>query len=256
MLKESNKPDGFKGKRVVVTGGGRDFGQAISVWLAREGAHVDLCARQLKSAEITREIIQNEGGSARSYQCNIGDVQSVRSFTEQLLQDSKPIDILILSAAQWLEGGLSENDSDEDIISTMNSGATGSMLLTKMLLPSLRQSQGADIIAMVSICGVPNFTRSVAHPVFFAAKHAMSGFCNTISHQLSKDNIRVTGIYPPDFETNGFDTDLSDHTTVGKQMLNGRSVWESIRFVLTQPRSCHVSAIYFQRPTFEDMKQL
>ncbi|PHM67760.1 Short-chain dehydrogenase/reductase [Xenorhabdus stockiae] len=256
MLNALNRPNGLKGKRVVVTGGGRDFGQAISVWLAREGAHVDLCARQLKSAEATCEIIQNERGVARSYQCDISDAQSVRDFSDQLLQDSKPIDILILSAAQWLEGNLSENNSDEDIISTINSGATGSMLLTKMLLPSLRQSQGADIIAMVSVCGIPNFTRSVAHPAFFAAKHAMSGFCNTISHQLSKDNIRVTGIYPPDFELNGFDEVLDDHTTMGKQMLNGRSVWESIRFVLTQPRSCHVSAIYFQGPTFEDMKQL
>jgi NADP-dependent 3-hydroxy acid dehydrogenase YdfG len=151
---------------------------------------------------------------------------------------------------------LSEDDNDVDIVSTINSGATGAMLLTKMLLPSLRQSQGADIITMVSICGVPNFTRSVAHPVFFAAKHAMSGFCNTISHQLSKENIRVTGIYPPDFELNGFDEVLDDHQVVGQKMLNGRSVWESIRFVLTQPRSCHVSAIYFQGPTFEDMKSL
>ncbi|WP_340619373.1 SDR family oxidoreductase [Xenorhabdus siamensis] len=256
MLNRLDKLDGLKGKRVVVTGGGRDFGQAISVWLAREGAHVDLCARQLERAEETREIIQGEGGIARSYQCDISDAQSVRNFANQLLQDSKPIDILILSAAQWLEGNLNDDDSDEDIISTMNSGATGSMLLTKMLLPSLRKSQDADIIAMVSVCGIPNFVCSVAHPVFFAAKHAMSGFCQTISHQLSKDNIRVTGIYPPDFEINGFDEDLDDHKTMGKQRLNGRSVWESIRFVLTQPRSCHISAIYFQGPTFEDMKQL
>ncbi|AOM39448.1 SDR family oxidoreductase [Xenorhabdus hominickii] len=252
----SNVLNELKGKRVVVTGGGRDFGQAISVWLAREGAHVDLCARQLASAEATTEIIRSEGGIARSYQCDISDTQSVNAFVNQLLQDSTPIDILVLSAAQWLEGNLSNNDSDADIISTMNSGATGSILLTKTLLPSLRQSQGADIIAMVSVCGIPNFTRSVAHPVFFAAKHAMSGFCQTISHQLSKDNIRVTGIYPPDFEVNGFDEVLEDHKRMGQQVLNGRSVWETIKFILTQPRSCHINAVYFQGPIFEDIKQL
>ncbi|OTA15086.1 short chain dehydrogenase/reductase family oxidoreductase [Xenorhabdus vietnamensis] len=208
--------NGLKGKRVVVTGGGRDFGQAISVWLAREGAHVDLCARQLESAETTCEIIHSEGGIARSYLCDVSDAQSVSSFANQLLQDSQPIDILILSAAQWLEGHLGDDDSDADIISTVNSGATGAMLLTKALLPSLRQSQGADIIAMVSVCGIPNFTQSVAHPAFFAAKHAMSGFCQNISHQLSKDNIRVTGIYPPDFEVNGFDEVLDDHKTMGQ----------------------------------------
>ncbi len=245
--------NGLKGKRVVVTGGGRDFGQAISVWLAREGAHVDLCARQLASAEATCDIIHNEGGSARSYQCDISDAQSVSVFAEQLLRDDLPIDILILSAAQWLEGHLSDGDSDAEIISTINSGATGSILLTKALLPSLCKSQGADIIAMVSVCGISHFTQSVAHPAFFAAKHAMSGFCQNISHQLSKDNIRVTGIYPPDFEVNDFDEVLDDHKTMGQQLLNGRSIWETIRFVLSQPRSCHISEIYFQGPTREEL---
>ncbi|CDG16733.1 SDR family oxidoreductase [Xenorhabdus doucetiae] len=254
MFNEVNGSSALQGKRVVVTGGGRDFGQAVSVWLAREGAQVDLCARQLAGAEATCEIIRREGGIARSYQCDMSDAQSVSDFATQLLQDNQPIDILILSAAQWLEGYLGEGDSEADIVSTVNSGITGSILLTKALLPSLRQSQGADIVAMVSVCGIPQFTESVAHPAFFAAKHAMSGFSQNLAHHLSKENIRVTGLYPPDFQLNGFDEKLDDHKKMGEQMLNGRSVWETLRFVITQPRSCHIKAIYFQGPTFKDFE--
>ncbi|WP_319924957.1 SDR family oxidoreductase [Xenorhabdus littoralis] len=254
MFNEVNGSSKLKGKRIVVTGGGRDFGQAVSVWLAREGAQVDLCARQLASAEATCEIIRSEGGLARGYQCDMSDTQSVSHFANQLLQDKQPIDILILSAAQWLEGYLGENDSDADIVSTVNSGVTGSILLTKALLPSLRQSQGADIVAMVSVCGTPQFNESVAHPAFFAAKHAMSGFSQNLAHHLSKENIRVTGLYPPDFQTNGFDEVLDDHQKMGEHMLNARSVWETLRFVITQPRSCHIKAIYFQGPTFKDFE--
>ena len=127
----------LKNKRVVVTGGGRDFGQAVSVWLAREGAHVDLCARQLTSAQATCEIIQREGGTARAYQCDIASAASVRAFAERLLEDDRPVDILVLSAAQWLEGPLAEDDSDEEICSTIDSGLTGSIVLTRALLPSL-----------------------------------------------------------------------------------------------------------------------
>lgn len=36
----------LKGKRAVITGGGGGFGQALSVWLAREGVEVDFCARR------------------------------------------------------------------------------------------------------------------------------------------------------------------------------------------------------------------
>ncbi|MDX7985888.1 SDR family oxidoreductase [Xenorhabdus sp. 12] len=254
MFNQVNESSKLKGKRVVVTGGGRDFGQAVSVWLAREGAHVDLCARQLSSAEATCEIIRSEGGLARGYQCDMNEPNSVSKFASQLQQDQKPIDILILSAAQWLEGYLGENDSDADIVSTINSGITGSILLTKALLPSLRQSQGADIVAMVSSCGIPQFHDSVAHPAFFAAKHAMSGFSQNLAHNLSKENIRVTGLYPPDFQTNGFDEVLDENQKMGEQMLNARSVWETLKFVITQPRSCHIKAIYFQGPSFKDFE--
>lgn len=36
--------------------------------------------------------------------------------------------------------------------------------------------------------------------------------------------------------------------------MNGRSVWEAIRFVLAQPRSCHISSIYFEDPTREKLE--
>lgn len=235
----------LKDKRVVVTGGGRDFGQAVSVWLSREGAHVDLCARQLQSAQATCEIIQGEGGSARAYACDIADPASVRDFVQALQADARPVDILVLSAAQWLEGPLGEDDSEEDIVSTINSGLTGSITLTRALLPSLRRSAAADIVAMVSVCGVPQFTNSVAHPAFFAAKHGLSGFCLNMTHHLAAENIRVTGFYPPDFEVTG----LEETVDPAGRLLNGRSIWETMRFVLTQPRNCHIDAVHFRGPT-------
>lgn len=240
----------LKNKRVVVTGGGRDFGQAVSVWLAREGAHVDLCARQLTSAQATCEIIQREGGTARAYQCDIASAASVRAFAERLLEDDRPVDILVLSAAQWLEGPLAEDDSDEEICSTIDSGLTGSIVLTRALLPSLRRSRAADIVAMVSVCGVANFTNSVAHPAFFAAKHGMSGFCQNMADRLAGEQIRVTGFYPPDFEITGLDERVDPQS----KLLNGRSIWETMRFVLTQPRSCHINEVHFRGPTRESLQ--
>ena len=240
----------LKNKRVVVTGGGRDFGQAVSVWLAREGAHVDLCARQLTSAQATCEIIQREGGTARAYQCDIASAASVRAFAERLLEDDRPVDILVLSAAQWLEGPPAEDDSDEEICSTIDSGLTGSIVLTRALLPSLRRSGAADIVAMVSVCGVANFTNSVAHPAFFAAKHGMSGFCQNMADRLAGEQIRVTGFYPPDFEITGLDERVDPQS----KLLNGRSIWETMRFVLTQPRSCHINEVHFRGPTRESLQ--
>ncbi|ANI31075.1 deoxygluconate dehydrogenase [Yersinia entomophaga] len=243
----------LQGKRAVVTGGGRDFGQAVSVWLAREGAEVVLCSRVIAQAQATVDIIRAEGGIAEAYECDISDMNSVRQFSHGLLKHEKPIDILLLSAAQWLEGDLQTGGGDEDIISTINAGLTGSILLTKALLPRMNREQGSDIIAMVSVCGVPNFTQSNAHPAFFAAKQGFSGFCHTISQSLAAENIRLTALYPPDFETLGFDEDISHHNQTNQRLLTGQSIWQTVKFVVTQPRSCHINAIHFQGPSREPL---
>nr|WP_277755995.1 hypothetical protein [Rosenbergiella epipactidis] len=70
---------------------------------------------------------------------------------------------------------------------------------------------------------------------------------------MSEENIRVTGLYPPDFELTGLDTFVDGQTKMGERLMNGRSIWEAIFFVLAQPRSCHISSIYFKGPTREKL---
>ncbi|WP_455508324.1 SDR family oxidoreductase [Enterobacter sp.] len=242
----------LRGKRAVITGGGGGFGQALCVWLAREGVDVDFSARREEDIEKTCALIAAEGGVARGYLCDLAQPESVSQFSSQVLHSDRPIDILILNAAQWLSGTIDEQSSSE-IVNTVSSGLTGSILLTQTLLSGLRRSDGADIIAIISACGIPNFTDSIAHPAFFASKHGLSGFLTKLSAYLSKENIRVTGLYPPDFELTGLDAHVDRQTRIGERLVNGRSIWETMRFVLTQPRSCHISTIYFQGPTREDL---
>ncbi|WP_413596330.1 SDR family oxidoreductase [Citrobacter youngae] len=243
----------LKGKRAVITGGGGGFGQALCVWLAREGVNVDFSARRVEDIHKTCNIIAAEGGVAKGYLCDLTQPESISQFASQLLNIDRSIDILILNAAQWLSGTIDEQP-DTEIFNTVSSGLTGSILLTQALLPGLRRSDSADIVSIISVCGIPNFTDSIAHPAFFASKHGMSGFTTKLSEQLSKENIRVTGLYPPDFELTGLDPLVDTQSRMGEHLMNGRTVWETIRFVLTQPRSCHISTLYFQGPTREDLE--
>jgi len=245
----------LKGKRVIVTGGGSNFGKALSIWLARERAEVILCGRNITQAQATADIIRQEGGIAEAYECDIADMLSIQQFAQHVTLNPKPIDVLILNAAQWLDGDLNNGATDEQIVSTINSGLTGSILLTKALLPHMNRDQGSDIIGMISVCGVPNFTDSIAHPAFFAAKQGLGGFCHTISQSLATENIRVTALYPPDFQTLDINADISHHNRSGERLLTGQSVWQTIKFILAQPRSCHISAIHFQGPSREQLAQ-
>ncbi|MGX3901962.1 SDR family NAD(P)-dependent oxidoreductase [Klebsiella pneumoniae] len=116
----------LRGKRAVITGGGTGFGQALSVWLAREGVEVDFCARRADDIQKTCSIITAEGGMAKGHLCDLTLPESLSQFSSQLLTLDKPIDILILNAAQWLSGTL-DDQSDTEIINTISSGLTGSI---------------------------------------------------------------------------------------------------------------------------------
>lgn len=52
-------------KRAVITGGGGGFGQALCVWLAREGVDVDFSARRVEDIETTCALIAAEGGCGK-----------------------------------------------------------------------------------------------------------------------------------------------------------------------------------------------
>ena len=117
----------LRGKRAVITGGGGGFGQALCVWLAREGVEVDFCARRADDIQKTCSIIASEGGIAKGYICDLTQPESLSQFSSQLLTSDKPIDILILNAAQWLSGTL-DDQPDAEIINTVSSGLTGAIV--------------------------------------------------------------------------------------------------------------------------------
>jgi len=65
----------------------------------------------------------------------------------------------------------------------MAAGGTGTVLLTKHLLPLLRASSRPDVVNMISTCGEVGHRRSGAHPAFYAAKHAHAGLAEILSHR-------------------------------------------------------------------------
>ncbi len=92
----------LRGKRAVITGGGRGCGEALWVCLAREGVEGGCCARSADDIQKKIIIITAEGGMAKGYICDLTRPESLSAFSSQLLTSDKPIDILILNAAQWL----------------------------------------------------------------------------------------------------------------------------------------------------------
>lgn len=94
----------------------------------------------------------------------------------------------------------------------------------------VRRSESAGIVSIISSCRGTIITDSIVHPVFFASKHGLSGFKTKLLQPLSDENIRVTGLYPPDFELTGLDTLADSQARMGNVFWRGEPPGK--RFVL------------------------
>lgn len=237
----------FAGYRVVVTGAGRGFGRSLALALGRDGAELFLAARDFGAAEAVAEAVRHVGGRAHAFECDLADPESVRDFGATLGEVTGAVDVLVNNGAPYLDaGGFLEAD-DADIAATIAAGATGTVLVTKAILPLLLRSERPDIVTMVSGCGEYGNHRSEAHEAFYAAKSAQAGFTEVLSKRLRPQGVRVISLYPPDFDNPDPLGPEWEAERGSGDALSARSLVECVRFAIGQPRDCFIKSFYFEQ---------
>jgi NAD(P)-dependent dehydrogenase (short-subunit alcohol dehydrogenase family) len=243
----------FQGLRIVVTGAGRDFGRSVALHFASKGAEVFVAARSLDAAERVRDEIAARSGRARAFACDLADPASIAAFAAAVAAATDHVDVLVNNGARWLEGEDLLGASDDEIVETLDSGARGTVLVTKALLPLLRASERPDIVNMISVCGDRGFAGSSAHDAFYAAKSAQAGFAQILSKRLRPEGIRVISLYPPDFRNADPLSPAWDATPRGPQdLLTAQSLLDCIAFAVAQPRDCFITSFHFEPVVSEE----
>ena len=227
------------GRRVVITGAGRGLGRALAVVAAGQGADVVLVGRDpQKLGQVAADIQDLTSKKPATATCDLANGDSVRAACDSILEASDTVDILINNGAPWLEGGI-DATSDTDIEETVAAGVTGTILFTKGMLPGLRRSNAADIVTIVSTAGYLGWAIRGASVAFHAAKHGQSGFSDRLRHELKDEGIRVSAIYPPDFEDlDPLDERWSNSDPQANQGLTNREIVSTILSIVTAPRAC------------------
>jgi len=239
-----------QGKKVVVTGASRDFGQTLAWNFARQGARVFVVCRRMADAESTCALVERHvaGAQVHPLECDLTQSRDIAAMGARLRDLAGTIDVLVNNGAMWLQSDGFLAASDDDIAATIHSGAVGPVLVTKHLLPLLQASGRGDIVNMVSKCGETAYEGSPAHEAFYAMKHAHAGFAAILGRRLRDSGVRTLSLFPPKFDnTSPFDkawdeVPSSDH----RHRLNARTLVETIDFVLAQPRSAFISEIRFE----------
>ena len=94
-------PEGsFKGKTVLVTGGGTGLGKSMATYLSSLGANIIICSRKLPVLEATAaEIKAATGGEVLAVACDVRDYTHIENVIAEGIKAFGRIDVLINNAA-------------------------------------------------------------------------------------------------------------------------------------------------------------
>ncbi len=134
------------GRAYMVTGCNTGIGRATAEALAARGGRVFLACRSEERARPVLDAIRGAGGSAEVVAVDLGSLASVRSAAHAFLARGEPLHVLVNNAGVAGFRGLTEDGFERHF----GINHLGHFLLTKLLLPRLRESAPARIVNVSS----------------------------------------------------------------------------------------------------------
>ena len=235
------------GKTIAITGAARGLGAALAIIAADHGMIPLLLGRNAAGLSLTADAIDSRTGRRPdAFACDLADLSSVAAAADRIGLVAPDLDILVNSGSQFA-GGAFDTVTDERLAAVVNSTITGTMALTRRLLPLLSARPHADIHTVVSMSGLPYARLRGSAVPFVAAKHAQTGFVQALTEELIGSTVRITSVYPGIIEgTSPLDPDW-ERDCGPDEMLSDRDVVEAILFVLARPRNVAIRSLVIER---------
>lgn len=190
-----NLNQAVKGKTIVITGASSGIGLATTLKLAEAKAKLILIARNPERLEEVRDAVNERGGQAFTYRCNLTNMDSVEELTQRILEDHGPVDILINNAGRSIRRSIQNSyDRFHDYERTMQLNYFGALKMTMGLLPGMAEQQSGQVINISSIGVLTNAPRFSA---YVASKSALDAFTRCAAAEYADLNIRFTTINMP-----------------------------------------------------------
>jgi len=188
----------LEGKIAAVIGAGQTPGHSIgngratAILMAREGAKVMLVDSRLESARDTQKMIEDEGGSAFSFEADITQEADCREIAAACVKQYGRIDLLHnnVGIGGGDAGPTHLEEADWDRIFDVN--LKGCFLTCKHVLPVMREQGSGSIVNISSIAAVC----SVGIVAYKTSKAGMNAFTQSLALGNARHGIRVNAIMP------------------------------------------------------------
>jgi len=192
--------DNIKGKTVLITGGSRGIGRAISERFAGLGATCVVVYRSKK--EIAEKLIRELSGDGhRSIQADVADPEAAKTLIKSVIEFHGSIDILINNAGVGSHHPVNEVNYEawqqhwQRILSlNLMAGANLSHLVSQHMM---ERKEGC----IISVTSRGAFRGEPLQPAYGASKAAMNSLTQSLAFSLAPYNIFVGAVAPGFVET-------------------------------------------------------
>jgi len=211
---------GVEGRVALVTGASQGIGRACAIELARAGAKVALCARNVeKLQEVAKEIAAN-GGESDAIKMDVANEEEIKAGAKAAIGRFGKVDILVNNAGitrDQLVMRMKRADWDDVI----NTNLTGPFLLIQAVIGSMLKQRWGRIINVTSIFGQIG---QAGQANYASSKAGLIGLTMAVAREVATRNITVNAVAPGWIET-AMTNVLSDELkeTMAKSVPLGRT---------------------------------
>ncbi len=202
---------------VLVTGGSRGIGLAISRRLASVGYNVIAVARSeaRELQDAIGEVTANAIGGLSFRAFDLSEIDAIPEFVRKLRQEVGPLYGLVNNAGIGTEGLLATMHNSQ-IEALVRLNVLSPIVLTKHVVRHMMADGAGRIINMSSIIGATGYN---GLSVYGATKAAATGFTRSLAREVGRVGITVNAIAP------GFiETELTQNLSEGQRgRIAGRS---------------------------------
>lgn len=182
----------FKDHVCVVTGASGGIGEEVAAQLAAAGARIVLAARRRDELERVATRCRASGADVGVVPTDVAVREQCVALIGAAVARFGRLDVLVNNAGQGMWGRVEEM-TDLSVYETMlRVNYLSALWCTLEALPHLKASRGR-ILTVSSVAGL---TGVPLRSGYGAAKHALTGFLDTLRIEIDGSGVTVTTIYP------------------------------------------------------------